>query len=183
MTGHLVDRTPGYGVGPTVPDQGGQHPSPANAARAPAEALPLFDSTAVCATVKRRRSLTDSLNLALQAFWTLANGATDDTQAGPQLPAVALPGSTNPTGWEADAGSYEATIDSAEHLLGLLGQTHSVRWELPVRLLARLMVATLYGLVADYRHGGESEDARRILLIFSYHLSQFAHRIHKNDPH
>jgi hypothetical protein len=45
------------------------------------------------------------------------------------------------------------------------------------------MVATLYGLVVDYRHGGDSEDARRILLIFSYQLSQFAHRIPKNDMH
>lgn len=183
MTGQLVDRTPGYGTGPTVPDQGGQQASSANAARAPVEALPLFDSTTVCATVKRRRSLTDSLNLALQAFWTLANGATDDTRAAAELPVAAPPGSTTPMGWEADAGAYQNTIDSAEHLLGLLGQTHSVRWELPVRLLARFMVATLYGLVVDYRHGGDSEDARRILLIFSYQLSQFAHRIPKNDMH
>ena len=181
MTVNLVDRLGRDGTDRSGLGHGGQRPSAGVSIPTWLDSSPLLDCPAVRATVKRRRSLSDSLNVALQEFWTLAIDATDQHRAARHLP-IKAPVTTLRAGGDAEAGSYETAINSAENLLQLLGQTHSVHWNLPIPVLARLIVATLNGLMVDYLHSGELDDARRILHIFSYQFSQWGRRNHKNDP-
>jgi AcrR family transcriptional regulator len=134
------------------------------------------------ATMLRRRSLTESMRLMLLAFWGLVEERLDDHRALKYLTFAGLAGEVH--GGDGDTSSLYATfLDQTEAQLLEVERIHSITWELPVRQLARMMLATLDGLVLDYLVNRDSAGARQMLEIFAYHLAQHGRRVAKNYPH
>lgn len=132
------------------------------------------------ATMLRRRSLTESMKLALYAFWDVFEKRVDEHRA---TKYVTFAGVTSSVPGEESRSLYDAFVTATERRLTEMERIHSITWELPVRQLARLMLATLDGLVLDYLVTGDSAGARKMLEILAYHLAQHGRRVAKNYPH
>jgi AcrR family transcriptional regulator len=132
------------------------------------------------ATMLRRRSLTESMKLALYAFWDVVEKRVDEHRA---TKYVTLSGLRTQTPGEESRSLYDEFLSFAENWLTEVERIHSITWELPVRQLARLMLATLDGLVLDYVVTRDSAGARRLLEVLAYHLAQHGRRVAKNYPH
>lgn len=125
----------------------------------------------------RRRSATDSLKLGLAALWDDVEAHVDEYRAltilritRPDLmvagPAGALPLSEMPQIW-------------AVRWLTELTRVQDLTWNKPVPLLARLLVATLKGLITDIACRPAVEDTRRLFEVFAYTLAQHSTRHHR----
>ncbi|MEO5834412.1 MAG: hypothetical protein ABJA16_02830 [Nakamurella sp.] len=134
----------------------------------------------VDATLSRRRSLTESMRLALFAFWEVVEDRIDDHQATKHMTLAGL--RTQTPGTESRS-LYDEFLTAVEDRLNELERIHSITWELPVRQLARLMLATLDGLVLDYITNRDSAGARKLLEVLAYHIAQHGRRVAKNYPH
>lgn len=130
---------------------------------------------AVAATVSRRRSLTDSLQVALAAYWDTVVAQRDAHRTARTLPAEAPVEGRPPlrpgepaavTGW-----------------LGLIIDAHQMRWELPEAQLALLVSATLEGLTVDYLASGNPQPARAVLQVLAYQVGRYGRRPAKNQQH
>ncbi len=132
------------------------------------------------ATMARRRSLTESMKLALYAFWDVVEKRVDDHRA---TQYVTLAGLRTETPGEQSRSLYDEFLVFAENWLNEVERIHSITWELPVRQLARLMLATLDGLVLDYVVTRDSAGARKLLEVLAYHMAQHGRRVAKNYPH
>lgn len=132
------------------------------------------------ATMLRRRSLTESMKIALFAFWDVVETRVDDHRATKYVTLAGLR-TDNPG---ADSRSlYDEFLAFGENWLLEVERIHSITWELPVRQLARLMLATLDGLVMDYVATRDSAGAHKLLEVLAYHLAQHGRRVAKNYPH
>lgn len=132
------------------------------------------------ATLLRRRSLTESMQIALFAFWDVVEKRVDDHRA---TQYVTLAGLRTQTPGEEGRTLYDEFLASAEQWLTDIERVHSITWELPVRQLARLMLATLDGLILDYIAARDSTGTRALLEVLGYHLAQHGRRVAKNYPH
>ncbi len=132
------------------------------------------------ATMLRRRSLTESMKLALYAFWDVVEKRVDDHRA---TKYVTLAGLRTQNPGEESRSLYDDFLAFAENWLNEVERIHSITWELPVRQLARLMLATLDGLVLDYVVTRDSAGARKLLEVLAYHMAQHGRRVAKNYPH
>ena len=137
-------------------------------------------SEVIDATMLRRRSLTESMKIALFAFWDVVEKRVDDHRA---TKYVTLAGLRTETPGEEGRSLYDEFLASAETWLLEIERIHSITWELPVRQLARLMIATLDGLVLDYVVTRDGVGARKLLEVLGYHLAQHGRRVAKNYPH
>jgi AcrR family transcriptional regulator len=146
-----------------------------------AESLVVDHEQNIDATMLRRRSLTESVRLALLAFWELVEDRLDEHRA---TKYMTLAGLATDDGLDGEPKSlYESFLSSAERRLLEMERIHSITWELPVRQLARMMLATLDGLVLDYMIVRDSAGSRQLLGLFAYHLAQHGRRVAKNYPH
>jgi AcrR family transcriptional regulator len=137
-------------------------------------------SERIDATMLRRRSLTESMKLALYAFWDVVEKRVDEHRA---TKYMALAGLRTQTPGEESRSLYDEFLSSTENWLNEIERIHSITWELPVRQLARLMLATLDGLVLDYVVTRDSAGAHKLLEVLAYHLAQHGRRVAKNYPH
>lgn len=132
------------------------------------------------ATMLRRRSLTESMKIALFAFWDVVEKRVDDHRA---TKYVTLAGLRTATPGAESRSLYDEFLAFGENWLVEVERIHSITWELPVRQLARLMLATLDGLVMDYVATRDSVGAHKLLEVLAYHLAQHGRRVAKNYPH
>jgi len=132
------------------------------------------------ATMLRRRSLTESMKLALYAFWDVVEKRVDEHRA---TKYVTLAGLRTQTPGEESRSLYYEFPTTTENWLLAVERIHCITWELPVRQLARLMLATLDGLVLDYVVTRDSAGARKLLEMLAYHMAQHGRRVAKNYPH
>ena len=137
-------------------------------------------SEVIDATMLRRRSLTESMKIALFAFWDVVEKRVDDHRA---TKYVTLAGLRTESPGEESRSLYDEFLASAENWMVEVERIHSITWELPVRQLARLMLATLDGLVLDYVVTRDSAGAHKLLEVLAYHLAQHGRRVAKNYPH
>lgn len=145
-----------------------------------AESLVSSHTENVVATLSRRRSLTESMKLALFAFWDVVEKRVDDHRA---TKYVTLAGLERKVPGGESRSLYDEFLGFTENWMNEVEKIHSITWELPVRQLARLMLATLDGLVLDYVVTRDSAGARKLLEILAYHLAQHGRRVAKNYPH
>jgi AcrR family transcriptional regulator len=132
----------------------------------------------VAATFVRRRSLTESLRVAMYALW-------DDIERnpGPHLMARMMMFS-KAGGYQARmAAAYHAALERTEQQLRAQGQVHGITWELPVEEMAKIMLSALDGLITQYLIMGDAADPRRTLDLLAYHLAQHGRRSAINHPH
>lgn len=134
----------------------------------------------VDATMSRRRSLTESMRLALFACWEIVENCFDEHQAVKHMTLAGL--RTQTPGTESRL-LYDEFLSACEDRLTEIERIHSITWELPVRQLARLMLATLDGLVLDYLASRDSAGAHKLLEVLAYHMAQHGRRVAKNYPH
>lgn len=132
------------------------------------------------ATLSRRRSLTESMKLALFAFWDVVEKRVDEHRATKYVTLAGL--EVQVPGGESRS-LYDEFLTFTENWMNEVEKIHSITWELPVRQLARLMLATLDGLVLDFVVTRDSAGARKLLEILAYHLAQHGRRVAKNYPH
>jgi AcrR family transcriptional regulator len=132
----------------------------------------------VAATFARRRSLTESLKVALFAMW-------DDIERnpGPHLMARMTRFSKTADYQARMTAAYHVALERTQLQLRVQEQIHSITWELPVEDIARLMLAAIDGLITQYLVMGEAADPRRTLELLAYHLAQHGRRSAKNHPH
>ena len=131
----------------------------------------------ISATFARRRSLTESLQLAFGSYWDTVELHLELQLAVRQLmltSALMTP--------ELAKAQYMQIVGASEELLRELESVHQIAWELPVAQLARMSIAMLDGLMTDYVVTRDSANARRTLDIFAYHLAQHGRRAAKNHP-
>ena len=125
----------------------------------------------------RRRSVTDSIRLGLETLW-------DDVEAhlGEYRAAMILQ-TTRPdllaNGPTGTVALGRLPLSWALRWLTQMGQLQDVTWNTPVPVLARLMVATLNGLIADTSCRTREEDTRRLLGVIAYQLAQHSTRNHR----
>lgn len=131
-------------------------------------------------TFERRRSLTESLRIALMAFLDTMREMQQMHIATKQLTVMGL-SAVGPLA-EAVTEMHQQSLLALQSDLLQLERVHSITWELPVERLALLMMATLEGLITDYllRHDDESTTA--VLEVLAYHLAQHGRRSSKNQP-
>lgn len=142
--------------------------------------LMITHTEVIDATMLRRRSLTESMKIALFAFWDVVEARVDDHRA---TKYVTLAGLRTGTPGAEGRSLYDEFLAAAESWLLEIERVHSITWELPVRQLARLMIATLDGLVLDYVVTRDGAGARKLLEVLGYHLAQHGRRVAKNYPH
>lgn len=142
-----------------------------------AEALVADHQLTIGATLVRRRSLTESVKLALLASWELIETRIDEHQATKYVTFVGL---TAPGAGVATRALYESFLDAAENQLLELERIHGIAWELPTRQLARLLLVTIDGLVLSYLNRRDSAAVRVLLELLAYHLAQHGRRVAKN---
>ncbi|WP_111764993.1 hypothetical protein [Nakamurella deserti] len=156
----------------------------------------------VAATVARRRSLTDSLQIALSAHWDAVVDHRDEHRAvrsiqarrldtaaergwtagrgGPSIP-TAGGGDTGPA-TPGDMASWAPAAGIATWL-DLIADAHHIRWELPREQLALLVAATLEGLTIGYLATGDAGPARAVLRVLGYQVARYGRRPAKNQQH
>ena len=135
----------------------------------------------LAASVIRRRSLTQAVHLGLMAYWAGVEVHLDEHLAvkslrssGPGDLMVELDGTVGRL--------YDTTLAGAESWLRQLARTHEVSWTTPVALLARLLVATVDGVMLDFAVHRDAAAAHRLLQLFSYQLAQHGERNNKAGP-
>lgn len=141
--------------------------------------LALIDAhvSSISATFARRRSLTESIQLALGSYWDTVEIHLEMQLAVRQLLMVnAL---LRP---EIARSQYMQMVGAGEAVLRELESVHQIIWELPVAQLARMSIAMMDGLLTDYVVTRDSVGARRTLDVFAYHLAQHGRRAAKNHP-
>lgn len=132
----------------------------------------------VAATFARRRSLTESLKVALFAMWDVVERDPD-----PHRMARMTRFSKTADYQARMTAAYLVAFERTQLQLRAQEQIHSITWELPVEDIARLMLAAIDGLITQYLIMGEAADARRTLELLAYHLAQHGRRSAKNHPH
>jgi AcrR family transcriptional regulator len=145
-----------------------------------AGALVAHHNEKVGATMLRRRSLTESMKVALYASWDVVEKRVDEHRATKYVTLAGLP--THAPG-EGGRFLYDLFLGNVESWLLEIERIHGITWELPVRQLARLLLATLDGLVRDYLITRDSVGAHKLLEMLAYHLAQHGRRVAKNYPH
>ena len=142
---------------------------------------------AVTATVTRRRSLTDSLQIALAAHWDTVVSHADEHRAVRKIEArrrdtadvrAAVTADQTPD----DAGSWTAAT-GVSTWLGLVADAHHIRWELPDEQLTLLIASTVEGLTMNFLATGDPEPARAVLRVVAYQVAQYGRRPAKNQQH
>jgi len=131
----------------------------------------------ISATFARRRSLTETLQLAFGSYWDTVELHLEMQLAVRQLmltSALMTP--------ELARAQYMQIVGATEELLRELESVHQIAWELPVAQLARMSISMLDGLMTDYVFTLDSASARRTLDLFAYHLAQHGRRAAKNHP-
>jgi DNA-binding transcriptional regulator YbjK len=131
----------------------------------------------VSATFARRRSLTESLQLAFGSYWDNVELHFEMQLAVRQL--MLTSGLSSP---ERAKAQYMQVVATTEKLLRELESVHQISWELPVAQLARMSISMLDGMLTDYVVTRDSVGARRTLDVFAYHLAQHGRRAAKNHP-
>ncbi len=124
---------------------------------------------AVAATVTRRRSLTDSLQIALAAYWDTVVAHADEHRAVRSIVArrrdtAAVRAASTDEPVSDDDGSWSVAAGVTDWLR-LLAEAHHIRWELPDDQLTLLVGATLEGLTIDFLATGDPEPARAVLRV------------------
>ena len=132
------------------------------------------------ASIAKRRSLTKSLQIALDTFWRDVQARRNDHQAAKLILMYQL---NRPDAVVPDGPLFEVFINTIENWLIALADVHDVVWEVPPRQLAQLMLATLDGISTNFFFLGDSTQARQILDLFAFQLAQHGRRKHKNQPH
>jgi AcrR family transcriptional regulator len=137
-------------------------------------------STQIAATVSRRRSLTETIQLAMVASFAVVESRIDEHRAGLMITVSHLVDSGHgPSG----SSVYEAYVRAAEAYLLEIQRIHSITWELSTRLLAKLFVATLIGLTVDYLFTRDAAGSRHMLDVSAYQLAQHGRRTSKNQAY
>ena len=135
----------------------------------------------VDATIQRRRSLTDSMQIAMRAFWDLVELHIEEHHA---LLVLMLAQAGDPELVRNMGFSVHDTyLRSAEAWLTEVEQIHAITWEMPVPRLALLMQASFDGLMVEYAASGDGAEIRQLLDILAFQLSQHGRRASKNQPH
>ncbi len=133
------------------------------------------------ATLQRRRSLTESLQIALRAVWDLIEARIDEHHALYVL-MVAQAGDASLT--SAMGMSLHPTyLRITEGWLTEIEKVHAISWELPVARLALLLHSTMDGLVVDYLTVRDGAQTRQLLDVLAFHLGQHGRRAAKNHPY
>jgi AcrR family transcriptional regulator len=131
------------------------------------------------ATILRRRSLTESMQIAFAAYWQVVEARIDEHQAAKQILLHQL--SRHDLGEGADR--YAAFIRTVQNWLTAVEAAHHITWELPTRQLAQLMLATLEGVTTNFLFTRDSATTHRILDTFAFQLAQHGRRDSKNQMH
>ena len=135
-------------------------------------------SDEITPTIIRRRSLTESMKVMLFTFWNSVESQPEAHIATKHLRLV--------DGDEFDRASgralYNSFLATTERGLRTMEEIHGIVWERPVNLLARMMIATLDGMVLEYTVTRDSVAARQLLELLAYHLAQHGRRSSKNHP-
>lgn len=134
----------------------------------------------VAATVSRRRSLTDSLQAALLAYWDSVVAHRDEHLAVRSIQARRLSTATAPD--EVDPARFSA-MSGVPTWLSMVADAHQVRWELPTEQLTLLITATLEGLTLSYLASGDPAPARDVLRVLAYQIARYGRRPAKNQQH
>lgn len=152
----------------------------------------------VVATVARRRSLTDSLQVALDAHWDAVVDHRDEHRALRRIQAArrdTVTARTRTDGSDRSSADLDARPDdtgngtpwSPTHgiadWLDLIADAHHIRWELPRDQLSLLVTATLEGLTVGYLATGDPEPARAVLRVLAYQVARYGRRPAKNQQH
>lgn len=138
-------------------------------------------TTVITATMVRRRSLTESMRIALLAWWSLVEERADAHLATNYWLMSSLRDSVNGSG-NAAISLHAGYLRWTEERLSEMAEIHGITWELPVSRLARLLLAALNGLVDDYLINRDSVASKDVLELLAYHIAQHGRRIAKNDP-
>lgn len=130
---------------------------------------------------ERPRSLTESMQKAMRAVWTLMENHIDEHRA---LLVMMLAQANDPTLTEQMGFSVHRTyLNVAEAWLADVATVHGVSWELPVPQLAVLMQATVDGLLVDYLCTGDGDEIRMMLDVLAIQIAQHGRRRAKNQPY
>jgi AcrR family transcriptional regulator len=131
-------------------------------------------------TLTRRRSLCESIRIAQLAFLEVVDHHPETQQALTVLRVAALgdPAVAVPAG--ATVSLHEEFITNAEMWLVEVGRVHEVTWELPLRLLATLMVGSMTGVVVDYLAQRNMAASREMVGVIAFDLARRARRTAKN---
>lgn len=134
----------------------------------------------VAATVNRRRSLTDSLQHALAAYWEAVVDHREEHLALRSIQARRI----ETLALRPDPHSAWPSVTSGVSTwLDLVATAHRIRWELPAEQLTLLLTATLEGLTLDYLVTGDPGPAREVLRVVAYQVAQYGRRPAKNQQH
>lgn len=136
-------------------------------------------SAAVRVTLSRRRSLTETVRLALFAMWGAVEQQAAWHQAANEVTFASLRSAESVTVARAQYNAYHQEV---QHLMEAIAEIHGIAWERPVAELTNLMVATIDGLVMGYLVSRDGSAAKQVLELFAYHIAQHGRRTAKNDP-
>jgi AcrR family transcriptional regulator len=132
------------------------------------------------ATLVRRRSLYGSIRVAQHAFLDVVESHLDTQHALTVLRTAAI--SDPALGVPADSrvSLQEEFITNSELWLVEMGRIHAVNWELPIRLLAAQVSASMTGMVLDHLARRDDAASRGMVDIIAFDLARRARREHKN---
>lgn len=156
------------------------YPSLAAVFDAVVEALMVAHAEKLSSSMVRRRSLTESFRIALRGYWDVVEANLAEHQAVKYLSFAGVDAEQEPG---TDRPAHTLYLVTTERRLLEMARLHQVTWELPVRQLARLMLAMLDGLLLDYLVHRDRPGVYRLLDIFAYDLAQHGRRVAKNHPH
>ncbi len=143
------------------------------------QSLVQVSSAAVRVTLSRRRSLTETVRLALFALWGSVEQQAAQHQAANEVTFTSL---RNPESVAVARAQYNAYHQEVQETLEAIAQIHGIAWERPVAELTNLMVSTIDGLVIGFLVSRDSAAVKQVLELFAYHLAQHGRRTAKNDP-
>jgi AcrR family transcriptional regulator len=130
-------------------------------------------SADVEATFARRRSLTVSVQIALEAVWRLVEREPETYQA---VELLQLRGAADRSVNPLATRLYFACVTQTAWLLTELGRVQQVRWDVEPQQLARFIVATVGGLITEFLIMKNALRASQTLRVLAYHISQHGRR-------
>jgi AcrR family transcriptional regulator len=130
------------------------------------------------ATLMRRRSLTESMRVAMFAFWDTVEEQIDLHRAAELVKLSRMLDSSTVRPDTLQARLVQLTEAELEEL----ERIHGITWQLPVNQLARMILVTLNGMVVEYLVTKDSSASRNMLEVFAYHVAQHGRRSAKNQP-
>lgn len=136
---------------------------------------------AIVSTMARRRSLYESIRLAQHSFLEVVQEHRETQSA---LMAIRIAATVDPrigVRPGAAASLHEELITNAELWLEETGRVHDVTWELPPRLLASFVSASLTGVVVDYLARPDIDASRTMVDLIAFDLSRRGRRRAKNQ--